>query len=114
MTGRFHIERCKVLKEARDTAKAYNARLVSVSGISVRPEVFKKGRRPSPKPAKIAGFVMSHTVSKNNPRMALTEEEIENGLPHGKKGHVRCLVCNMEVFAPNTRFHSSTCQKKNV
>ena len=107
--GRYHIEKCVVVKRAREIAKQHRAQLVSVCGIPLHPDAFKKGSRPAPKPAKIPGFVMSHTVSLQDPTLALTQDEIESGMEHGRKGYVRCTKCNSEVFAPNARYHASIC-----
>lgn len=108
--GRYHIDKCPVLQNSRETARNHGARLTSVSGIPVHPDVFKSARRPRPKVAKIPGFVMSHSVSIDDPRRALTEEELDAGEKRGRKGYVRCLRCNSEVFAPNARYHASHCE----
>lgn len=110
-TGRYHIDKCPVLQEARETARKHGVRLTSVAGISVHPDVFKSTKKPEPKPAKIPGFVMSHSVSMLDPHQALTEEEIDSGMQRGRKGYVRCLRCNTEVFAPNARNHAAHCRK---
>lgn len=55
---------------------------------------------------------MSNSVSMNNPRQALTEEQMDAGMQTGRKGYVRCIRCNTEVFAPNARNHASHCKKR--
>lgn len=111
--GRYHLDKCPVLLEARDTARKHGVRLTTVGGFTVHPDVFRSSRRPEPKPAKIPGFVMSHSVSVNNPNQALTEEELDAGMQRGRKGYVRCLRCNSEVFAPNARNHASHCRRRS-
>jgi len=52
---------------------------------------------------------MSNTVLRDNQFQALTEEQKKSGVQSGRKGYVRCLACNAEVFAPNTRRHAQKC-----
>lgn len=92
-------------------ARSHSARLTSVAGISVHPDVFKSTRKPKAKLAKVPGFVMSHSVSVSNPHQALSDEDIDAGMRRGRKGYVRCLSCNSEVFAPNARYHASHCER---
>lgn len=90
-------------------ARRNRTKLISISGIVVDDDVFKKPKPPKAKCAKIEGFVMSNSVSLADPHYSPTLEEIENGIAIGKKGWVRCLVCNIEIFAPNAKYHASIC-----
>lgn len=96
-------------------AKSHGAQLTCIAGINVHSDVFKSTRKPRPKPAKVPGFVMSHSVSVKNPRQALREEDVEGGVQQrGRKGYVRCLRCNSEVFAPNARYHAIHCEQDTL
>lgn len=92
-------------------ARQNDAFLSSIAGVDVDEKFFKEFKENSAKPAKVNGFVISSTVSLSDPFFAPSEDEIRDGIKVGKKGYVRCLLCNAEVFAPNARSHASNCLK---
>lgn len=104
------MESCHVLCRERKRAHHANFELQSVNGIRVSEDLFAKPKQLKPKLAKIPGFVMSRTVLLNDPNRApeLGASQRESG----RKGYVRCLTCNEEVFAPNTRRHAKVCSRK--
>lgn len=108
-TGRYHIEKCPVITNARQTAKRSGTILKNINGIPVDDAVFKRPKRAQPKAAKIIGFVMSSSVALADPTFAPSSNQIEAGAKVGRKGYVRCLCCNSEIFAPNARYHASIC-----
>lgn len=111
-TGRYHIERCVVLNSARRKAEEDGTQLTQIANISIDEDVFKKPKTPRPKPAKIAGFVVSSSVRLDNPFEAPTDIEKRQGVKTGKKGYIRCKVCNKEVYAPNAKHHEKACPLK--
>lgn len=110
-SGRYHIESCTVLRQERLYAKKEGLRLHTLNGIEIDDELFAQPKLPIKKFAKIPGFVMSNTVLLGNPHKAPTLAEIRAGQTAGRKGYVRCLSCNAEVFAPNTRRHMTVCEE---
>ncbi|CAN8073815.1 unnamed protein product [Agarophyton chilense] len=110
--GRYHIEKCVVLCKARQTAKEEGIKLVQVRDIVVDESVFKKPKSSSPKAAKVPGFVISRSVALENPHEAPSDLEKNRGVKTGRKGYVRCLACNGEVYAPNAKHHAAACSKR--
>lgn len=107
--GRYHIEACTIILKERQKARRSYSPSFSVAGITVPTDIFEVARRPKVQFAKINGFVLSASVARDNPMYAPTNDEIERGIQVGRKGYVRCMRCNAEVFAPNARHHSLTC-----
>lgn len=104
------MEKCSILSSARNKAVEEGLMLSSISGLDIDEELFKKPKVVRPKKAKIEGFAISSSVSVSDPTRAPTEEERKKGFV-GKKGHVRCLRCNVEVYAPNARHHKAACHE---
>lgn len=109
-SGRYHIEKCDVLLDARRTARLRNLTLTSINGLPVEEVFFKDQKCFFPKPSKVTGFVMSNTVAMDDPNYVPSREDIKRGVITGRKGYVRCVSCNAEVFAPNARAHSMACR----
>lgn len=107
--GRYHIEKCRVLCDARRTARRNGLMLFSIAGVKVDEAFFKEFQKNVPVPAKVRGFVISSTVSVQDPNVAPTNDELEKGARVGRKGYVRCVACNCEVFGPNARSHAAVC-----
>lgn len=110
-TGRYHIENCPVLTRLRSKQNE-NLVLYSVNGIRIHHEFFERPKPLKPKRAKIHGFVMSNTVLLDDPFKAPTREQLKAGARVGRKGYTRCLRCNTEQHAPNTKRHLSLCRGK--
>lgn len=83
--------------------------LHAINGLRIQSEFFAQPKPLKPKLAKIPGFVMSNTVLLSNPRVAPTLVELKGGAVVGRKGYTRCVACNTELFAPNTRRHVLSC-----
>ncbi|KAI0561074.1 hypothetical protein FGB62_93g021 [Gracilaria domingensis] len=112
--GRYHIEKCGVLCKARQRANEEGIKLVQVSGIAVDETLFKKPKSARPKAAKLPGFVISRTVTIENPFEAPSDFEKKRGARTGRKGYVRCLACNTEVYAPNAKHHAAACTRRRA
>lgn len=110
--GKHHIEKCPVLKSARLTAKSNDVKLVMVGGIDIDEDLLSNVSLPTPKPAKIDGFVMSSSVLLSDPRRAPSGVDSNSRQRTGRKGYTRCLKCNAETYGPNTSRHS--CHGKRV
>lgn len=108
-TGRYHIEKCRKILDARKTARLGGSQQTTINGRKIDDDIFKKIKPPIPRPAKIRGFVVSSSVTLSDPFSAPTLEDVDKGVRTGRKGYVRCLYCNAEVFAPNASYHASTC-----
>ena len=107
-SGRYHMEKCSVISIARRKAVEDGLLLTCIAGLPIDEDLFKQPKKVKPKMAKIEGFAVSSSVSIIDPTRAPTEEERRQGLV-GKKGQVRCLKCNVEVHAPNSRHHRAIC-----
>lgn len=103
------METCEVLCAERKKASAEGIQLHTINGIEIHEELFAQPKVLVPKAAKIPGFVMSSTVLRENQYKAPTRAQQNSGEASGRKGYVRCLACNTEVFAPNTRRHAKMC-----
>lgn len=103
------MEKCPVIARARARAEEDGVLLHSIAGLRVYDGLFKKPKVSAPKAAKLPGFVISSTVAMNDPNHAPTHEEKKRGVCTGRKGYVRCLACNEEVYAPNARHHAAAC-----
>ncbi|PXF45839.1 hypothetical protein BWQ96_04376 [Gracilariopsis chorda] len=112
--GRYHIEKCTVLCRARQKADEEGIKLVQVSGIRIDETLFKKAKSARPKAAKLPGFVISRTVNLENPYKAPSDAERKRGAKTGRKGYVRCLACNAEVYAPNAKHHAAACAHRRA
>jgi len=108
------MESCPVLCEERLTASRAGAQLHILNGIEMHEDLFAKPKVPVIKAAKLNGFVMSNTVLMDNPLKAPTLAQLKAGVRTGRKGYVRCLSCNAEVFAPNTKRHAQVCGKSQT
>lgn len=108
--GRYHIEKCTVIRRCR-SQKEDDVLLHSINGLRIEEEFFAKPKPMKPKPAKIPGFVMSNTVLLSDCRVAPTTAQLKAGAIVGRKGYTRCLDCNTELFAPNTRRHALSCSQ---
>eukprot|EP00178_Gracilaria_changii_P004322 TRINITY_DN167_c0_g1_i1.p1 TRINITY_DN167_c0_g1~~TRINITY_DN167_c0_g1_i1.p1 ORF type:complete len:237 (-),score=34.95 TRINITY_DN167_c0_g1_i1:791-1501(-) len=112
--GRYHIEKCSVLCKARQKANEEGIKLAQVSGIMIDESLFKKPKSARPKAAKLPGFVISRTVTIENPFEAPNDFEKKQGARTGRKGYVRCLACNTEVYAPNAKHHAAACARRKA
>lgn len=110
--GRYHMEKCPVLSKARKKADDEGLVLDTISGIPVDEEVFKSPKDAVPKPAKISGFMISSTVDINDPLTAPSVKQQRLGARLGRKGYVRCIYCNTEVYAPNAKHHAASCKNR--
>lgn len=106
------MEKCPIISKARKKAEDEGILLNSISGIPIDEEIFKKPKDAVPKPAKIPGFVISSTVDINDPYSAPSAKQQKMGIRTGKKGYVRCVSCNTEVYAPNAKHHAANCKKR--
>lgn len=105
LSGKHHIEKCSVLKTARLTAKRNDIKLVMVGGIDIDEDLLNNVSLPTPKPAKIHGFVMSSSVLLTDPSRAPSGMSTNTRQRTGRKGYTRCLKCNAETYGPNTSRH---------
>lgn len=108
--GKHHVEKCRVLTKARALAKKNDIKLVTIGGVDIDEDLLKSMKPPSPKPAKIEGFVMSSSVLLSDPKKAPSILESDSRQRTGRKGYTRCLKCNTETYGPNTSRH--VCNKK--
>lgn len=108
--GKHHIEKCATLRNCRAQAKNSNTKLAIIGGIDIEEDLLKPLEKPTPKPAKIDGFVMSSSALLSDPRRAPSDFDGDYKQKTGKKGYTRCLACNAETYAPNTSRHS--CAKR--
>lgn len=110
--GRYHIDKCNILLEKRKLSREIGEPLSKILGVTVD-ETILKPLEPAPKQAKVKGFVKSNSVSVHDPMHSPSVEERQTGVPVGRSGYVRCLVCNAEVFAPNSKHHAQICHSVN-
>ena len=106
------MEKCPVLCRARRKAEDEGLTLHTICGLRIEEDLFKKPKASRPKAAKLPGFVISSTVHIDDPRKAPTVAEKRLGVRTGRKGYVRCLACNAEVYAPNARHHAAVCVQR--
>lgn len=111
--GRYHLDKCNVLKEAKYMTKLHNVRLTSIAGINIHSDtiLFKstKKQRP-PKPPKIPGFVIDSDED-DEANIILDDKE---RVVKRKKGYLRCIKCNNQVYAPNARYHAHHCARNTL
>lgn len=106
--GRYHIDKCNILLEKRRLSRELGKPLSRILGVSVDESILKP-LEPTPKEAKVKGFVKSNSVSVDDPTHSPSAEERQTGVSVGRSGYVRCLICNAEVFAPNSKHHAQIC-----
>lgn len=107
------MEKCPVILRARKKADEEGVKLVQIENIRFDEDVFKKPKEVVPKPAKFPGFVISSTVDINDPNSAPSQGQQHLGVRTGRKGYVRCVYCNAEVYAPNAKHHAVSCTKRS-
>lgn len=107
------MEKCPVILRARKKADDEGVKLLQIENIRFDEEVFKKPKEVVPKPAKFPGFVISSTVDIDDPRRAPAQIQQHSGTRAGRKGYVRCVYCNAEVYAPNAKHHAASCKKRS-
>lgn len=101
--ARYHLDSCEKLVQERKQAIRNGHTLKSICGVTISDEqVFSKPATPSCRAAKVEGFVMS-------PAGAATSHDNDGAATKITKGYVRCLVCEQEVWAPNSSRHRSRC-----
>lgn len=108
------MEKCPVILRARKKADDEGVKLLQIENIRIDEEVFKKPKEVVPKPAKFPGFVISSTVDIDDPHRAPPPKQHHSGLRAGRKGYVRCVFCNTEVYAPNAKHHAGSCKKRST
>lgn len=107
--ARYHVENCTIIRSLRNSAYQKGYESFIVAGVLVDHSLFKPRRRIAPVPAKWKGFVLSSSVSTRDPALAPTEIQRKKGIKVGRKGYVRCVYCNTEIFAPNSKRHAAVC-----